>query len=145
MLLNHRAGRQLAWVFALAVVLGVAGCGSGRYSVTGRVVFEEDGQPLDEGIVICEMTDGQKTVLARGSLARDGSFRLGTERPGDGARPGKYRVLVVPRGLTQAELSAQGRIIDPKFEKFETSGLALDVKPGRNELNIMVTRPKKKR
>jgi hypothetical protein len=109
------------------------------------VVFEEDGKPLDEGIVICEMKEGEKTVLARGSLERDGSFRLGTEKPGDGARPGKYRVLVVPRGLTQAELSAQGRIIDPKFEKFETSGLALEVKPGHNELNITVTRPKKTR
>jgi hypothetical protein len=138
--LNHPGRRWLATLAALALLLGSAGCGSGRYPVTGRVVFD-DGTPLDEGIVICEMKEGNRPVLARGSLGRDGTFRLGTQRPGDGVRPGKYRVLVVPRGLTQAERSTRAPIIDPRFEHFETSGLTLEVKDGKQVLNITVTRP----
>jgi hypothetical protein len=90
------------------------------------------------------MKDGEKTVMARGTLQPDGTFRLGTNRPGDGAPPGKYRVLVVPRGLTEAEAAKRPPIIDRKFEKFETSGLTLEVKPGANELLITVTKPKKR-
>src|SRR5262245_25725866 len=106
--------RRWVTLALFAPLLGAAGCGSGLYPVTGRVVFE-DGSPLDEGIVICETYDGEKTVMARGNIQRDGTFRLGTIKPGDGARPGKYRVLVVPRGRTQAEANALPPIIDRKF------------------------------
>jgi hypothetical protein len=137
--------RWLATLAPMAVLLGVAGCGGGLYPVSGRVVFE-DGSPLDEGVVICELNGAQKPVMARGTLQRDGSFRLGTSRPGGGAPPGQYRVLVVPRSLNQFEQEKQlPPIIDRKFEAFETSGLTLEVKQGNNELNITVSKPKQGR
>lgn len=138
-----RSRRRPAVLLTL-FVLGAAGCGSDLYPVTGRVVFA-DGHPLDEGIVICEMRDGQRAVMARGNLERDGTFRLGTYSPGDGARPGKYRVLVVPRGLNVVEAATRPPIIDRKFERFETSGLELTVTRGPNELNITVTPPREGR
>src|SRR5207247_2179204 len=98
--------------------------------------------PLDEGMVICETKDGGTTVMARGTLQRDGTFRLGTKQPDDGAPPGKYRVLVVPRSLNQFERDKVPPIIDPKFEKFETSGLSLEVKDGPTELRITVSKQK---
>jgi hypothetical protein len=125
---------------ALAGLAGASGCGSDFNPVTGRVTFP-DGTPLEEGIVICEMKQGDKTVMARGNLERDGSFKLGTLQPGDGAAPGKYQVLVVPRALTDAEKATIPPLIDSKFERFETSGLELEVKEGKNELNISVTKP----
>jgi hypothetical protein len=124
---------------ALAALTLLAGC-SGRHAVTGQVNFP-DGTPLKEGLVICEKNDGGQIVQARGELANDGTFRLGTLAPGDGVSPGTYKVLVVPRGLTEAELSAKGRVIDPKYSKYETSGITLEVKDGSKQLNITVTKP----
>jgi hypothetical protein len=131
--------RYGAAALGVAALTLLAGC-SGRHSVTGQVKFP-DGTPLKEGLVICEKNDGGQIVQARGELANDGTFRLGTLAPGDGVLPGTYKVLVVPRGLTEAELSAQGRIIDPKYSKYETSGITLEVKGGGNQLNITVTKP----
>lgn len=123
-------------------LLGVAGCGGNLCPVSGRVTFD-DGSPLDAGLVVCEARVGDKPVMARGGLRPDGTFELGTDKPGDGARPGKYRVLVMPRGLSAAEASKRPPIIDRKFEKYETSGIEFEVKAGqKNELNITVTRPK---
>jgi hypothetical protein len=131
--------RQRLKLAAVILLAGVAGCGNGLWPVSGRVAFA-DGSPLDAGIVICEMRDGKKTVLARGSIQPDGTFQLGTEKPGDGAKPGKYRVLVVPRGRTQAEENSLPPIIDRKFEKFETSGIEFEVKAGKNQFPITVTK-----
>ena len=126
-------------LLGMAAMLFLSGC-SGQNTVTGQVKFA-DGAPLPEGMVICEKTDGGQIVQARGQLAKDGTFRLGTSTPGDGALPGSYRVLVVPRGLTQDEMRAQGPIIDPKYSKYETSGITLEVKAGSNRLDIIVTKP----
>lgn len=126
---------MLWWLGALALV----GCGD-LETVTGRVTFA-DGTPLDEGTVICEMMDGDKIVMAQGNLDREGNFRLGTNEEGDGARQGKYRVLVVDRALSDAERGTRKPIIDPKFSDFQSSGLEVEVKDGANELNITVSKP----
>ena len=83
--------------------------------------------------------------MAQGSVKSDGTFSWGTERPGDGARPGKYRVVVLPRAVGEKEAS-QGMVpaVDPKYSKPQTSGIDFEVKPGQNELNITVTKPKPK-
>src|SRR5262249_44560620 len=85
--------RRAMWsatLLALAALTGAAGCNSGRYPVTGRVVYE-DGSPLTEGGVVGEATVDGKNVMARGTVGSDGRFEWGTERPGDGARPGSYK------------------------------------------------------
>ena len=141
---NARAGRRLTTLTALALLAGTAGCGSGRHPVHGRVTYE-DGSPLTEGSVVGELADGETKVMARGNVQSDGSFSWGTERPGDGARPGKYRVVVIPRALGDAE-RAHGKLpaVDEKYSRFETSPVEFTVKDGPNELIIKVARPKGK-
>jgi hypothetical protein len=140
---NHKVRRRLATLTALALLVGVAGCGSGRYPVTGRVLYQ-DGSPVTEGVVIGEAAEGDRKVMAQGAVQPDGSFRWGTGRPGDGAWPGKYRVVVVARALGEAE-SARGMLpaVDPKFSNPRTSGIAFDVNETHNEFNITVTRPRR--
>jgi hypothetical protein len=106
----------------------------------------EDGSPVTEGSVIAECADGGTTVMAQGDIKSDGSFELGSDRPGEGALPGKYRAIVMPRALGDAEL-AQGLqpAVDGKFTRYDSSGITFEVKEGRNELNITVTRPKSKK
>jgi hypothetical protein len=138
-----RRTRQILGVMALLFLSAVApGCGSGRYPVTGRVTYE-DGSPVEEGTVIGEAEVNGKAVGVQGNIEKDGSFRLGGEKAGDGAFPGHYRVLVMPRALGDSE-KAEGKIpaVDGKYGKYETSGITFEVKPGRNDLPITVARPK---
>ena len=131
--------------FAVLLLAALAaGCGSGRYPVEGRVAYE-DGAPVDAGTVIGEATVDGVPVSAQGTIAPDGSFKMGTERPGDGVPPGSYRFVVMPVPLPDGP-SAAGKVlaVDGKFSKFDSSGIKLDVKPEKNVLNITVPRPKAK-
>src|SRR5262245_37037200 len=92
----------LAFPFLLALT---AGCGSGRYPVTGRVTYD-DGSPVDGGTVIGDATINTKSVTVQGNIEKDGTFRWGTEKPGDGALPGNYRVIVMPIPLGEHEIAA---------------------------------------
>jgi hypothetical protein len=141
----YHGGRGLTTLAALALLAGAAGCGSDRYPVTGRVTYE-DGSPVTEGNVIGHSGEGQTSVTVQGNVQSDGTFEWGTDKPGDGARPGKYRVAVIPRGVGDAEAAA-GMLpaVDPKFGDPATSGIEFEVKAGRNELNITVTKPKPKK
>jgi len=129
----------------LAAFAALPGCGSGRVSVTGKVSYE-DGTPVEAGSVIGEATVGGKLVAVQGTIRKDGSFAWGGDREGDGALPGMYKVIVVPESLSEYQL-AQGQTlaIDGKYAKYETSGLSVEVKEGRNEFNIKVSRPKPKK
>jgi hypothetical protein len=137
--------RRFGALAALAALLGAAGCGSDRYPVNGRVTYE-DGSPLTEGNVVGETGDGPDRVMVQGDVRPDGTFEWGTLRPCDGARPGKYRVIVTPAGLGDSEL-AQGKLpaVDDKYTRYQSSGIEFEVKAGRNELNITVTKPKPKK
>jgi hypothetical protein len=139
-------GLRIRGALALLAVglLAAAGCGTGRYPVSGRVTYE-DGSPLTEGTVVGETADGGEKVMAQGDVRPDGTFDWGTVKPGDGARPGKYRVAVLPRALGDSE-TAQGMqpAVDGKYTNYETSGITFEVKEGDNELKITVTRPKRK-
>ncbi len=142
MFLRAKLWRGLATLAALAALVAAAGCGSGRYSVSGRVTYE-DGTPVTEGNVIGQMGEGAESVTVQGTIDSDGRFSWGTERPGDGAKPGKYVVAVIPRGLGDAEI-AQGKLpaVDAKYANPKTSSIEFEVKPGSNELNIKVPKPK---
>src|SRR5262245_15947496 len=118
------------------------GCGSGRSQVTGRVTYE-DGSPVEAGTVIGEAPVHGKPGGGQANIAKDGTFRLGTERAGNGALPGSYRLAVMPVALGDAEL-AEGKLpaVDGKYTRYETSGITFEVTEGKNELNIKVSRPK---
>jgi hypothetical protein len=108
-------------------------------------VTYEDGTPVEGGTVIGEATVEGKVVGVQGNIGKEGAFNWGGGRAGDGALPGTYRVLVMPRALGDSERAA-GKVpaVDGKFGKYETSGLTFEVKADRNELPITVTRPRSK-
>jgi hypothetical protein len=140
-----KSGPGLTALAVLLILITAAGCGNGRYTVTGKVTYP-DGSPLTEGIVIGQMGEGLESVTVQGSVKPDGTFSWGTDVPGDGARPGLYRVAVVPRTLGDAELS-QGMkpAVAGKYRNPNTSKISFEVKPGPNVLNITVTRPEEKK
>src|SRR5262245_30120355 len=128
--------------FALLALI-FAGCNSGRCTVTGTVTYE-DGSPVEAGSVIGEATVDGKLVAVQGTI-KNGTFSWGGMKEGDGALPGLYKVIVVPISLSEYQLG-QGMTpaVDGKSGKYETSGLTFEVKPGKNDFPIKVTKPKRR-
>jgi hypothetical protein len=131
--------RRIASATCALWLFGIVGCGSGLYPVSGRVTLD-DGQPLTKGLVVFEQQTGEKPVTARGDLQADGSFQLGTRRPGDGAPRGKYRVLISP--IIDVE-NPRDPPFDKRYTAFDTSGLTFEVQAGTNDIPIRLDRPHK--
>jgi hypothetical protein len=119
------------------------GCGSGQVGISGTVIYE-DGSPVREGTVCGELVDGGKDMVQ--GVIHNGAFSLATTKPGDGVRPGKYKILIQCRGLGDAEKAAGKQpAIDGKYGAYDTSGLTLDVTTARRDVRFTVSRPGKGR
>jgi len=132
-------GRRFVRTAFVVLLFGLTGCSSGLYPVRGTVKLE-DGTPLAKGMVIFEKDEGGKSVMARGELKPDGSFQLGTNKPGDGVPAGKYRVLINSMDISDVPDEKKVLPFDNKYLKYETSGLEFEVKAGENEFPITLAR-----
>ncbi|HEX4609553.1 MAG TPA: hypothetical protein VH092_15245 [Urbifossiella sp.] len=94
------------WV--AAAVAFAAGCGSAKtYSVKGMVTFE--GKPLKGGGAITFMPTGsQPGRTAGGKINADGTYELQTDKPGDGALAGEFRVIIHQSADREPEPSKDG-------------------------------------
>lgn len=123
--------------------LSLGGCASGLNSVEGQVVWK-DGGPAGElagSHVVFDLPE--KMTGARGLVKPDGSFRLTTSKPEDGALEGDYKVAVIEvrkaAGGPDSGAIAPG-LLDPRFYDASTSGLKATVKPGLNKITLTVER-----
>src|SRR5690242_12070160 len=121
------------------VALAAAGCGDRLYPVRGTVTLE-DGTPVTKGMIVCERFEGGDPVTAQGSIQPDGTYRLGTTKPGDGLPPGKYRVLINPMDLSDVPDDQKDLPFDAKYLSFKTSGLELEVARGDNDHPIRLAK-----
>ena len=125
--------RRVLVAVIMVVTCMVVGCGRPKYPVSGSVVYE-DGSPFTSGGVVAMETDiDGKRVMSRGGIGPDGRFVLASERPGDGAFAGSYRVRVLPHVVIDGPPTAG---IAEKFQSFETSGLTFEVGPEQHEFTI---------
>ena len=93
---------RLGWLPVLLIV--VAGCGKGG-PVPVRGTVKLNGQPLaDASVLFIAQDPGGKD--ATGFTDANGEFRLSTIKPGDGALPGKYKVVVQPTTQSDAPVAA---------------------------------------
>lgn len=114
---------------------------SAYHPVRGQLTFP-DGQPvtgLAGGSVVFETAAGERTLSASGAIDAQGRFVLGTEGVSDGAAAGPHRVLVSPPDAT-GDIAAK-KVVHPKYEAFDTSGLTAEVKPGANEFTFKLDPP----
>lgn len=120
-------------------LLAAGGCGP-RVAMTpveGRVTL--DGKPLEFGAVMVQPKAGP---AAQAKINPDGTFRLGTFKPDDGAIVGPATVRVICRKeITPpgGERSYGPNLIPEKYTRFETSGIAVEIKRGMPPLDISLS------
>lgn len=129
--------RTLA-VAVLAVLLTglLTGCGGGGLAPVKGQLVTPDGKPAKElaGCTVVfegKTADGRATG-ATGEVDDEGRFELTTTKAGDGAPVGSNRVSINPRWRGSSERADPLPALD-KYLNAETSGLTVDVKPGRND------------
>ncbi len=131
----------MRWFPALLLTVTLFGCSNqlATYPVNGKVVFP-DGSPVHVGTV--ELKSLEHGIQARGTLDRDGNFKLTTYSDGDGAVAGLHDCVVVQfvmtEGLTAHRPSTIG-VIDRRYSSYANSGLRVEIKPvGVNNVTIEV-------
>ena len=146
-----KAVRPRAWLPALlglATLAALAGCSGNRVQVSGTVTAK--GERVKGGTLVFSPVGADPNQTARAATAAvqpDGTFSLGTNSPGDGAPPGRYRVSYTPPAQ---ELTEQQRS-DPKYTAPPPPYLGLapkqaevEIPPGGGTLTIELVAAKKK-
>jgi hypothetical protein len=133
--------------FALVLfALGCGGTGPRMVPVEGTVAFADGSsvEALKGYTVEFERAEsiGGKSVSAVGTLAADGSFRLTTTRPNDGAYEGTYRVVVGPPATT-GDGPPPSRHLPAKYAGFDTSGLTATISAGSPKVTLTLERLKR--
>ena len=138
--LTRRSGKFTALVGG-AILAAAVGCNtSGMYPVAGKVV-DEAGQPIpglaDSNYLMFSQT-GEGTSSSMAEIEADGSFRIFTMKPYDGAEPTEYNVYL-PRKYLDPERQAP-QVIDGQYEDIGRSPLSAKVEPKRNYFEFKVKR-----
>jgi hypothetical protein len=126
-------------VFATINVAG--GCskkgGMETAPVSGKVTYR--GKAVPTGTVMFVPGDGP---AATGEIGSDGSYKLTTFSPGDGAVIGTHKVTITAlqgfgNALPEQRSATPPPLVPAKYLSGETSGLVAEVKPKtKNEVNF---------
>ncbi len=133
----------------IGVLALLCGCSdSGLTPVRGTVTFE--GEPLPTGSVRFFPAEGGRPSI--GQIQPDGTYELSTTEPGDGAKPGQYKVAIESVESTQAgpaptsleqemEMGGTGNtsvtyLLPQEYSSHQSSGLTATVEAGDNTIDF---------
>src|SRR5262245_6771874 len=138
--------RLMVGLAALLVGLASAGCGTGMYKVTGRLLYEDTGEPVIElaGNAVT-FTSEELGKSAVGEIKPDGTFELSTSRPGDGLLPGKYKVIVAQPHPMPERTPIGKVVVELDYEDPEKTPLEVVVEAKRNHFDLRLKRLQRKR
>lgn len=130
-----RRHAMLRSMILVALGCGVcSGCGSAVSSektvlipVKGHVFYK--GKALTKGMIRFSPDDYGRP--ASGQIQEDGTFELGTHKPGDGVIAGHHRVAITGTGKTLAK-----ELIPRKYTQKSSSGLTADVDPEHTDFSF---------
>jgi len=126
--------RYLHCLLLVACGLSLWGCAPGypdTSPVQGTVTLE--GKPLVGAEIRFISADGW---TALGQVERDGTYRLMTFQPDDGAVPGTYRVVVQSPQVKGPTGDVTLMTIPERYADPETSGLRATVNAGFNSIDF---------
>jgi hypothetical protein len=140
--MNHCSSSTCVLVSAASVLLLTAGCG-GPYDSTVNGLVKFDGNPLPRGTV--SFIPQSQGPPAYGMIGDDGMYKLRTGRE-EGLKSGSYIVTVAANEQTTVNVKnggppPLGKPITPEwYRNPTTSGLNFTVKPGKNEINLELSK-----
>lgn len=121
---NRRRFVVTAALFSATLL--VAGCSDsgGRVQVVGRVQL--NGKPLTQGLVVffpAESNVGLRPCSS--NIGADGRYRLGSLKPDDGIKPGKYLVSFDVWGVEEkGQMNWEKKALPEKYFFCDKSGLS---------------------
>jgi hypothetical protein len=144
----HSSQRLVLPFYVLACSLALAtGCGDGGVHPVEGLVTWKSGAPAKElagSLVFFELSETQTS--STGTIQEDGSFQLTTYQPNDGAPAGEHTVLILEVGRKSLGGPDSTAIapskIDTRYATPATSDLRATVKPGKNNITLVVEPPK---
>lgn len=133
----------------LFMALGLLGCGSSgpvaeiEKTVSAGGVLTFQGKPLENYRIIFHPTDKKRPASARTDA--EGKFRLGTNKPGDGAPAGKHRVTVSyvgpevdpTPGNEMQEIPPAKVVIPVKYGSLDSSDITSEI-PAGGDTNLKI-------
>src|SRR5438105_12106805 len=128
--------RQLRVGLLVCILIGCGGGGPRTAIVRGTVTYK--GKPVPNGTVTFVPASGHH---ATGEIRPDGSYTLTSFRPGDGAVPGTYKVVVVAMQdmtgrLPEDRVPLPPPIVPNKYTSIATTDLIFEVKEGENTIDL---------
>jgi hypothetical protein len=123
-------------------VAALTGCASGVSPVKGHLVYE-DGEPVKElaGFTVT-FTSEKLGKSAVGDIDEEGAFRLTTERRGDGAFPGEYKVILTQPHPNPERGERRKPVVDLMYEDPQKTPLEATVESRMNEFTFKLRRIK---
>jgi hypothetical protein len=127
------------WLPLLVIPL-LTSCGGSTAPVNGRVKFKDASDVAVLAGYEVAFEPGEGKTSAVGHIGPDGTFKLSTFGADDGAVPGRYRVAITPPTSADPDKPPQKPQLPAKYASFDTSGLTVEVKPGRNDVELELDR-----
>lgn len=118
-----------------ALVFALAGCGQSgpkTHPVAGRIELPGGDASALVGSTVEVALASDPTVRGFGEIQPDGTFKLQSLQAGElrpGVLEGKYAARIIPNDEDAATRKKAAKAVAPRFLKFETSGLAVQVPP----------------
>lgn len=137
-----RVSRPLFVLAVTVVCVLTLGCGPKfpkTAIVRGKVTYK--GKPVPNGTVNFIPGGGTNAKDAQGEIQPDGTYSLTSFRPGDGAIPGNYTVMIIAM-QDQANRLPEDRsplpppIVPIKYTSLATSDLKATVEDKENTINF---------
>ena len=83
-----------------------------------------------------------RLVSAEGEIKTDGSFRITTLSPNDGALLGRHRAIIVPP-VPVGDTPTKPYAVNPRYLSYETSDLTANIEAKTNNVTLKIERRKK--
>jgi hypothetical protein len=130
------------WMAVLLLGALSAGCGGGLCPINGKLTWK-DGSPAKElanSQVVFEQEE--KRTSSIGVIKSDGTFQMMTVNPNDGVPAGHHKVAILEHRPNSNAAGTQlvPAKLDLKYANLNSSGLEIDIKPGKNEVSFALDR-----
>ena len=112
-----------------AFFVGMVGC-SEHVGLSGKVFYSDNKEPVSYG----EIQFSTPTFAARAKIGKNGFYKAGSYKKGDGLPPGTYKVSIISSDREGNPL------VHPKFASSKTSGLEITIEQTTRAMNFEVDR-----